>query len=68
MAKKSLAKILASFDRTLNELDQLKVSNEKEVDFKTNQLQSIQTQISALESETKEAAKVADNLRKLIGR
>lgn len=65
--KKSLTSILATFQKTLTELQTLTEVNNSEVAKNQTQIASLQETNSNLDAETKQATVVADNLKAILG-
>lgn len=65
--RKSLSSILAGFNKTLNQLQELIVGNTSDIVKNGEQIAEIEARTEVLKQETASAIKVQDNLKALIG-
>jgi len=68
LGKKSLAKIVSSFEGTLKELETLATVNDGQISKNTQQINKLSEEIQTLSTETQQADTIAANLKKLLGR
>lgn len=61
-----LNKILAGFQKTVNQLDQLVADNDRDIDFHASQIKALDDKREALVSENIQAGQVAGKIRALI--
>lgn len=67
MINKNLNSILASFQKTISQLDSLVDKNDAKCVKNAEKLSKLKQDNDALAAESQEAVKVADRLRSLIG-
>lgn len=66
--KKSLPKILATFDKTIVDLETLEQENATLATTKLEQASKLEAEATALTTEASEAKTVRENINKLLGR
>lgn len=66
LIKRSLGSILASFQKTVDELDALQARNLDRAKNNDSKVASLEVESRDLRDEANKAAKVADNIQKLI--